>query len=227
VFLIKIADFWGEGRIIKGNLITGFENSYNINFKDQRISNGINRGEVIPFLIPTESYEDVDVAKFIADDTFLYVTSMGAPIIPAAAKEMYRIIKKDDLSRIVLYNNKPDAVKEVQVASQDDFIYMSFSEQYTKNLDTELTTPTMRPINIIVPIAKVMQDLKESISNNDVESITNILKDLQVYCNAEYSQKNNITSQVEFLINHHMSSDTFEKIKNEVDALENNVRLTM
>jgi hypothetical protein len=126
---IRILDFWGEGRILDPelNLITGFrsEDAYNVNWIHKQVSNGANIGKVIPNLIPTQSYENVDISEYVPDSSFQYVTVMGAPVIDAVAKEIYRVIKKDASSRIILYGPYLDIKEYLDIILENspDFIY--------------------------------------------------------------------------------------------------------
>lgn len=198
---VKIADFWGEGRILDRELITGFPDAYNINHQHQKISNGVHRGDRIPNRIPTVNYENVDIAKFVANDTFQYVTLMGAPVTPAAAKEMYRIVRKNNASRILLYAAKDDYICEMQVASQKDFIHMQYSSQYVTNLESKLQVPSLRPISPMVPINQVMNDFKKMLKTHNVESAAKILRDLERYSSAGYTRTNQIVRETKLYIN--------------------------
>jgi hypothetical protein len=197
---VKILDFWGEGRIVEGNLVTGFSNAYNVNHQHQKISNGANRGGVIPNRIPTVDYDNVNISTQVADNTFQYVTLMGAPLIHAAAQEMYRVIKKDDASRILCYGVNGADLVTIQNALQDDFIYMQRSEQYVKNLEFELLEVSIRPIHLMVPINQVLKDLKQYLMSNNIFFFVRVLQDLETYCRAGYAKVDAIVSYVTTLI---------------------------
>lgn len=91
---ITLLDIWGEGRIVDGDMTTGFPNSYNLNKKDQLVSNGPDRNEKIPNLIPVNNYETGFDSNLIKDNSVIYMTLMGAPIHPNIAKSMARAINK-------------------------------------------------------------------------------------------------------------------------------------
>nr|WP_314482334.1 hypothetical protein [uncultured Pseudomonas sp.] len=102
--MLQILDVWGEGRIVQridgSNLVTGFYNAYNLNKAGQRISNGPSTGGHIPNLIVVYEY---DAPQFPIDDHSVpHVTLMGAPITPAVAEEMCRVLA--GLGKIYLYD---------------------------------------------------------------------------------------------------------------------------
>lgn len=200
---VKILDFWGEGRIIERGLITGFPNSYNVNHQHQQVTNGPNMGKPIPNRIPTVDYNTVSIASFVADNTFQYVTLMGAPLIPAVAQEMYRVVRKDELARIILYGTGKAHILETQVASQNDFVHMHYSAQYIANFEPQLRAITLRPVNTMVPIKQVIKDLKDNVLKNNTLSSIRILKDLEIYCKIGYSQTETIITQVKDIIRDH------------------------
>jgi hypothetical protein len=90
---IHLLDVWGEGYIKDGSLITGFQDSYNLNQEKQPVSNGPNAGKNIPKLVAVDNY---DRPVFpIEDGGVEIMTLMGAPIVEAVANEMYRTLDKN------------------------------------------------------------------------------------------------------------------------------------
>lgn len=195
----KILDFWGEGRILESDIITGFTDSYNVNYQHQKVSNGKNSGKNIPNRIPTQSYQMVEIPDLVANDTFQYVTTMGSLIIPESAREMYRMVRKDDNARILFYGTETTFIDRIQNASQKDFIFMHHSTQYADSLEPQLQEPTVRPINTMVPIRLVLRDLNDALMNNDVTTSAKLLIDLSEYCRSNYMQTSSIRQQVRFM----------------------------
>lgn len=198
---VKILDFWGEGRIVDKNLVTGFDAAYNVNHQNQKISNGPNKDKSIPNRIPTLNYDVVDVKPFIADHTFQYVTVMGAPVYPKTAQEMYRIARKDNAARIIFYGTESQFTDRLQQASQQDFIFMQHSSDYYINkLEPLLLEPTIRPINLMVPIQLVLTDLQSCLRNQDRVTANAIITDLRIYCENNYARSQFIRSCISALI---------------------------
>jgi hypothetical protein len=191
-----ILDFWGEGRIIASEVITGFTDAYNVNQENQKVSNGKNVGLAIPNRIPVRSYNNVDTSALIANDTFTYVTTMGSDIIAAAAKEMHRIVRKNNEARVIFYGEEKKIITEIQTASQDNFIHAKSSYQYEESLPDKLKVPTLRPLNVMVPIDQLLCDLSSHIENGNYCSATNIESDLLAYCREGYSQTGKIQQQI-------------------------------
>ncbi|MBD2598315.1 hypothetical protein H6G74_28900 [Nostoc spongiaeforme FACHB-130] len=99
-----LLDVWGEGRIYADGNVTGFTDATNLNHKNQRISNGIDRGKSIPNLISVDDYEN---PKFpINDREYNYITLMGSPISRGTAREMCRVLNPD---RGVIYLYDPSS----------------------------------------------------------------------------------------------------------------------
>ncbi len=94
---IRHLDVWGEGYIADHHysplLVTGFQDSLNLNHKEQRVSNGPNAGSNVPRLVAVKSYE---VAKFpVEDGSVRFMTCMGAGIKQSVAGAMLRALDKD------------------------------------------------------------------------------------------------------------------------------------
>ncbi|AVD92114.1 MULTISPECIES: hypothetical protein [Pseudomonas] len=102
--MLQILDVWGEGRIVQRmngeDLITGFNDAYNLNKAGQLISNGPFAGGHIPNLIVVYEY---DAPDFPLDDHAVpHVTLMGAPITHRVAEEMCRVVARP--GKIYLYD---------------------------------------------------------------------------------------------------------------------------
>lgn len=101
---IPLIDFYGEGRIVDNNVVSGFKNAYNINHQYQLVSKGPDRGRKIPNRIPVSSYnDDLGLSNYVQNDRVTTITLMGAPIQKNTAQEMARMIRKDGLGRIIVY----------------------------------------------------------------------------------------------------------------------------
>ncbi|GAA4509200.1 hypothetical protein GCM10023191_070070 [Actinoallomurus oryzae] len=115
--VIPHLDVWGEGRIIleKENLVTGFEEVYNLNLKnrerEQKVSNGPNRGKPIPNLVPVEDYENPVFP--LSDGSVLVVTLMGAPISKGTAREILRVLNKSE-GKVIFYGLDPMNIKNFE-----------------------------------------------------------------------------------------------------------------
>lgn len=217
---VKIIDFWGEGRISDSGLISGFPDAYNVNYQAQKISNGIYKGRDIPNRIPTRSYDDVNISRFVEKDTFQYVTSMGAPITNATAKEMYRIIRKDDDARIIFYGDNDEYTQALQKASQNHFVYMQHTNHYRESLDPHLREININAPNIIVPINLVLKDLAKALDQLEFKTAAGILIDLQVYCDQGLSRTAVITSRVDKLLSKIEGVDLLDAVKALTDETE-------
>lgn len=107
-FPVPLLDVWGEGRIVEGADITGFYQAQNLNHVEQPVSNGPDKGQAIPSLVPVASF---DAPQFpIADGMVSYITLMGSKIIPTVAKEMYRVLNKTN-GVVILYDLEPKHVR--------------------------------------------------------------------------------------------------------------------
>lgn len=115
--MLQILDVWGEGRIVQRmnghDLVTGFNNAYNLNKAGQRVSNGPATGEHIPNLIIVYEY---DAPDFPLDSYQVpHVTLMGAPITQHVAEEMCRVVARP--GKIYLYDpNEADRRRFESVA---------------------------------------------------------------------------------------------------------------
>jgi hypothetical protein len=172
-----------------------------VNQENQKVSNGKYKGFDIPNRIPTIDYDNVDISNLVADDTFRYVTTMGSKVIPAAAAEMYRIVRKDDDARVIFYGDEKAVVTRLQEASQDNFVYAQHSTQYAESLAPNLLAPSIRPINMMVLINKLLDDMRVHFGNGELDLLKNVLNDLAAYTNKGYSQE--LQSNVVFKGNFH------------------------
>jgi hypothetical protein len=96
-------DIWGEGRIINGDQVSGFKNSYNLNKKDHKLVTGVNSGKSIPNQINVNSYEEGFGSNNIPENSVKLMTLMNAPIHESIARDMAKAINKDT-GMIVLYD---------------------------------------------------------------------------------------------------------------------------
>jgi hypothetical protein len=121
--IIPVLDVWGEGRIDysvgEWKQISGFSDAYNLNLKtglrEQEISDGPNKGSVIPGLVPVADYENP--AFPLPDNSVLVMTLMNAPISRGTAREMVRVLKKPE-GRIILYDPDPASLRNFETEAE-------------------------------------------------------------------------------------------------------------
>lgn len=138
---IDLLDVWGEGRIVTSDgLVTGFTEAYNLNHRDQRISNGPNTDLPIPNLIWVSSYDAVLFP--LQDDCVRFVTVMGAPIVESVAREIRRVI---DESCGVVYLYNPDPLDKARFDAVFTDVY---SRTYVAGepISSPFDQPTPRPV---------------------------------------------------------------------------------
>ncbi|MCT2563678.1 M43 family zinc metalloprotease [Chryseobacterium herbae] len=101
---INIIDFYGEGRIVTGNTVSGFKSAYNINHQYQLVSKGPDAQKKIPNRIPVSAYNgNLNLAKYVTSDKVNNITLMGSSIQQNTAEEIARMIRKDGLGKIIIY----------------------------------------------------------------------------------------------------------------------------
>uniref|UniRef100_A0A2A4K904 Uncharacterized protein n=1 Tax=Heliothis virescens TaxID=7102 RepID=A0A2A4K904_HELVI len=106
---IEHVDYWGEGRIVSADGITGFTNCYNVHHQYHLVSSGTNRDTKIPNRVPVASYTDCDTSTYIKDNSVTTVTVTDASRInPSCANDIARIINAD-IGRIVVYGSQADS----------------------------------------------------------------------------------------------------------------------
>ncbi len=128
---IELLDVWGEGRIVDGTTVSGFNNSLNLNLEAKLISNGPQKDQPIPQQVPVF---DFDFPYFpIPDGSVAFVTLMGAPIVPATAKEIVRVLNPKK-GVVILYDPNPgdiavwDDYKGDLIFKPDEKLEVPFSE---------------------------------------------------------------------------------------------------
>ena len=134
-----ILDIWGEGRIESHGLVTGFKNVDNLNHINQTISNGTNAFQPIPNLIPVSDYDNPQFP--LDDDSYSFLTLMGAPITPGTAEEMFRVLKEG--GHIYLYEADQSMIDTLESTASRLEIGLT--------LNTAFVTPTrlISPFNEI------------------------------------------------------------------------------
>lgn len=101
---IELLDVWGEGRIVDGTTITGFDNALNLNKDTQKISNGPHRDQPIPQQVMVFDY---NYPQFpVSDGAVKFVTLMGAPMTAVTAQEIVRVLNPDT-GVVILYDLSP------------------------------------------------------------------------------------------------------------------------
>jgi hypothetical protein len=140
---VLLLDVWGEGRCIDNSTgtatVSGFHEAQNLNKLTQTVSNGANRGQDIPSLVPVTSY---DTPTFpINDNLVSYVTVMGSLITVATAKEIYRALNKKN-GVVMLYDLDPPWIANFE-ANKGLLIHKELDP-----LNWPFYQPTFRPVRI-------------------------------------------------------------------------------
>lgn len=138
---IEFIDVWGEGYLSNPMIRAGFRNSYNINQKDQLVSNPPDKDRQIPNLIPVDTY-DSDF-RFIFDESVKILTVMAAPITELTANEMSRIIDYFN-GNILIYGYEETETSRKILASALQKIGLSEARRYT--LSEEFQLPNLEPV---------------------------------------------------------------------------------
>ena len=105
---IQHVDYWGEGRVVTADGVSGFPNSYNINHQFRLVSKGPDRGKKIPNRIPVFRYTYCDTSSYIKDNSVLIVTVSAASINRNCAKDIARIVN-DEHGKVVVYKGHGDS----------------------------------------------------------------------------------------------------------------------
>ena len=99
---IGILDVWGEGYVaMPDGQVTGFDTAYNVNNISSAtgsihgtITNGPNKGQDIPNIVPVDSY---NYPSFPLLNECVYACTLkGAPIVQKVVDEMYRVLVETD-----------------------------------------------------------------------------------------------------------------------------------
>ncbi|WP_300486137.1 hypothetical protein [Flavobacterium sp.] len=116
---VSLIDFYGEGRIVDNDVVTGFKDAYNINHQYQLVSNGPDANRKIPNRIPVPNYNgDLGLSRYVSNDKVSTITLMGAPIQQNTAEEMARMIRKDGLGKIIIYGFEDSSPEVVILESE-------------------------------------------------------------------------------------------------------------
>ena len=183
----RILDFWGEGRIIDGTLVTGFPGAYNVNHQFQLVSNGADRGKKIPNRIPTLDYNDVSVAKYVPSGSFDRITLMGAPISEETATEIARIISGDSHSVVVIYGY-PESNSVITVLERElDYKELNLLLHY--DLPAPLNEITEKPALAFRPTNTVVADAQAYFLDGEMRVCADILCSLKRSSNVQSSAK--------------------------------------
>lgn len=173
----QILDFWGEGRIASGGLITGFPGAYNVNHQFQLVSNGADRKKKIPNRIPTIDYQTVSVKKYVSDGTFDIITLMGAPIINTTAVEIARIISGNSHSQVVTYGFSESDESITKLKRELDTKKLIILADYI--LPHPLDEITITPALAFRPLNSVVSQARSNFINGKISSCAKILCSLQ------------------------------------------------
>lgn len=136
---MELLDVWGEGRIVNGTIVSGFVEAYNLNKDTQNVSNGPNMGKAIPNKISVNDYESPQFP--LGDNSVKFITLMNAPITTGVAKEMYRVLNKQN-GVVFLYDPNPDALATYE-ANKGNLIYKA-----NDPLNPPFDQPTFHPVLI-------------------------------------------------------------------------------
>ena len=142
---IRHLDVWGQGYVVDGSMVTGFEDATNLDMKDKVVWTGPNKDKPIPNLIPVDctglACAPPDKPVFpIAKDAVEIMTSMGGPIYETTARQMYRTIK--DTGVVILYGHDEDELDEfIEV-----FVEGGGWHEVAVTLNYPFDRPTLRPV---------------------------------------------------------------------------------
>ncbi|KAJ8709233.1 hypothetical protein PYW07_009059 [Mythimna separata] len=128
--LVEHVDYWGEGRIVHQNGVSGFTNCYNVNHTYQLVSNGPDKGRKIPNRIPVVSYTNCDTSGYIKNNSVKTITIMGAPINSSCAADIARMVHPDQ-GKVIAYGfqtNSADIKNLVMhLKMKDLFLYSNYT----------------------------------------------------------------------------------------------------
>ncbi|XP_021189097.3 microvitellogenin [Helicoverpa armigera] len=114
--LIQHVDYWGEGRIVSEDGITGFTNCYNVHHQYHVVSGGADRDSKIPNRIPVASCSECDTSAYIRDNSVITVTVTDASRInTSCAKDIARIVN-NDLGKVVVYGSQSNSSEILTLA---------------------------------------------------------------------------------------------------------------
>ena len=185
----QILDFWGEGRINDGSLVTGFPKAYNVNHQFQLVSNGVDTGKKIPNRIPTVDYQNVSVEKYVPDNSFSIITLMGAPITDSTAAEIARIIIRGDsnASLVVTYGfdeNDEDIIKLKKALDNKKLMILP-----DHSLPDPLDEITIKKALAFCSLNSVVSEAKRFFLNEAIYSCAKILCSLERSSDVQNSAK--------------------------------------
>ncbi|MGO9606386.1 MAG: hypothetical protein ACLQAT_23850 [Candidatus Binataceae bacterium] len=174
---IDILDFWGEGRTVVGNLVTGFPSAYNINHQYKKVSNGSDKGRKIPNRIPTVSFENVSVVNsYLPHGIANNVTLMGSPIIKASAEEIAKLVNPNN-GRVVIYGiqRSDPMIAILETELNGDSLYYHPHEVLPSPLDSITLTPALayRPAAVLAAdAAKAIAEGRYPVAGDLLEILT-------------------------------------------------------
>ncbi|KAJ8719542.1 hypothetical protein PYW08_011717 [Mythimna loreyi] len=102
--LIKHIDYFGEGRIVSAEGISGFANCYNVNHQYRLVSSGPDKDKKIPNRIPIRNHTDCDTSVYIKDNSVRTVTIAGEHMNSSCIMDIARIINSD-FGAVVVFGN--------------------------------------------------------------------------------------------------------------------------
>lgn len=139
---VPLLDVWGEGYIVDGKMVSGFDGVQNINRVDlynnyiQYISNGPNKGQPIPNLAPVQSWDSPEFP--IEDNKVSIVTVMGATMNADTAKEISRVLLSS--GGVVLYG--------LNASEVDTF------EKFNRNMK-DMKIPNCKESDLLPPLDQI------------------------------------------------------------------------
>jgi hypothetical protein len=137
-------------------MISGFVDADNINKVGQRISNGPHTGWPIPRLLPVSEYDDP--LFDLADQSYLHITLMGAPLTVGTAREICRVLAV--LGKIYLYDPNEIERRNFQaIAAANDISLIGRFDP--KELETPFNQITMMAVYVYVkkPVSTMYDEL--------------------------------------------------------------------
>ena len=161
---IQHVDYWGEGRVVSGDGISGFPNSYNVNHQYRLVSSGADRDKKIPNRIPLFEYTFCDTRAYIEDNSVLTVTVSAARMNSSCAKDIARIVN-DEHGKVVVYRRHGDSQEISELVNELKIKGLSPLED--ANLPSELQGLTYFHSHLVFEKSSKVEEIKmETLKEN-------------------------------------------------------------
>ncbi|KAJ8718799.1 hypothetical protein PYW07_016355 [Mythimna separata] len=115
--LIKHVDYFGEGRVVSAEGISGFANCYNVNHQYRLVSSGPDRDKKIPNRIPVLSYTDCDTSAYVKDNSVLTVSVAAERINSSCSKDIARVVN-NDLGMVVVFGAHEHSPELIELTAE-------------------------------------------------------------------------------------------------------------